>query len=217
MCEIFNFDKKFLFNFLLKQNKPILESTLLNALSNHHNFNFSRKDMYRFHFSLFNSLYEIKENECKIDYLLNIDTMRIRLIAVPNEGCLHYFDNTGAYCGLTRRHGNFCDAHEHSFKTASIPCFDSLREFYLNKENISYNQERIFKKIFNGFMLYSLNTKKVNEALDFFNIRKDEIGLIKKKYHLLAKKYHPDVSQDDGAMMKEINSHYQILNEIFGI
>ncbi|MBN1500150.1 MAG: hypothetical protein JW982_08345 [Spirochaetes bacterium] len=209
------FDEKFITDFLLKQPAPVMESVLLNAVCNQHKLTYIKKDLFYLHFSLFHALYKIKLSYGAFGYFLNIDTMRIRLLKLPESGCLFYHPEKGTYCGNDIYAGNSCKKHGTAGNADLY--FDILQEFYLNPENINFDNDRVFQKILRGYTFYSFNSGKVNDALAFFNIKKTEISKIKKIYHDLAKKHHPDVSSDNGEMMKKINYHYQILNELVSL
>jgi DnaJ-class molecular chaperone len=40
---------------------------------------------------------------------------------------------------------------------------------------------------------------------------------VKRKYHQLARAYHPDMKNGDDTLMKELNHSYQVLMEVFVI
>jgi DnaJ-class molecular chaperone len=63
-----------------------------------------------------------------------------------------------------------------------------------------------------------LNSKKVYQAADVFNLReKESLAEIQKKHRRLVKKWHPDQCQEDPQIcqqkIKELNKAYKIIKE----
>lgn len=189
---------------------------MLTYLTKNNNKESYSSKLYSYHFSLFHSLYEIKYRMGKKGYFLNIDTMRIRLIEVPKNGCTFYESEKGTYCANSESKQGFCEKHQKYRKNNDL-VFDLLRDFYLNKENIKFSEDKIFQKLYQGYMLYSLNKDKTDSAIKFFDLQILNSDNLKRKYHKLAKMYHPDKSIENLEKMKIINNHYQVLSEVLSL
>ena len=58
---------------------------------------------------------------------------------------------------------------------------------------------------------------KVTEAMAFMQLDAPlSLPQVKKKYKLLAKKYHPDISKKDATLFQKLSSAYQVLTEYLG-
>ncbi|HPA72792.1 MAG TPA: J domain-containing protein, partial [Spirochaetota bacterium] len=88
-------------------------------------------------------------------------------------------------------------------------------EFYLNPDNISFGMSPLIEKLARGIVVYSIRRGEVEAALRFFNMVHPSRRSLQKKYHELARLYHPDMVKGSDGMMKQLNSHYQILLEVF--
>jgi len=62
-------------------------------------------------------------------------------------------------------------------------------------------------------MVYAFRKGEVETALSFFNIARPTKRSIQKRYHELAKRYHPDRNDNDDSLMKRLNHSYQVLCE----
>lgn len=210
------FEENDVIDILINIEKPIMESRLIRLLKTEYNYNIpSSCNMFDLHFSLFNCLYRVKQKMGVLDYYLHLDPMRIRLIKIVN-GCCHYEAEKGNFCGKKKENDFYCNEHGKTSLNGEIYSL-IMQEFYLNEDNISFKQSKTFQKILKGYTSYALKPGIVKEALEFFEIKNPNKKLIKKKYHQLAKKYHPDLSSQSQNKMKMVNYYYNVLSEIFSM
>ena len=66
-----------------------------------------------------------------------------------------------------------------------------------------------------GVIVYAFHKGELDAAHRFFGLNKTDKNSIKHKYHVLAKKYHPDRHNGNDTHMKKLNHHYQILKEVY--
>jgi len=93
--------------------------------------------------------------------------------------------------------------------------FDVLLDFYTDPENITFGESDILNKLMSGIKVYCLKKSDIEDALKFFGIHKTSKKSITKRYRELAVKYHPDRCGGNEDMMKQVNSAYIILKEIY--
>jgi hypothetical protein len=207
-----------IYRFLISQYKPVMEIELLRHMTGRRRMPADREGLYALHFSLFHALYRLKQDAGGHGLYLHLDPMKIRLIRIPGTGrCHYYFSDTGSYCRRYAGDRSLCDLHAEDPENLKKPLFDPLYEFYINEDNISFGKNGILKKLMNGVILYSLRKGEVQRAIDCFGLQLPNKKSIKKKYRELAQCYHPDRRGGDDAMMKELNSSYQILLEVYAV
>ncbi len=142
--------------------------------------------------------------------------MRIRLVQIPGQGlCRHYDPVSGTFCGETTDR-DYCTEHEPEYAhyRNSMTC-DLLRDFYMDSENIAFEDTGLLHRIMKGIRIYGFRKRDVDRALEFFNIRKPGKKIITRRYRELAGIYHPDRCGGSEDMMKQLNSFYVILKDVF--
>lgn len=205
-----------LFRFLLEKQAPVMEGQIIKKVLRK-NYDFQDyRTLYELHFSLFHALYRLKLQAGISGYLLYIDPMRIRMVKLPADGCLHYYPEKGAFCPEARVKGYYCRFHApHEGRDSRTPVFDPLREFYLDAGNINYGEGEFLQRIMKGMKSYVFNRKDVEEALRFFDLYNPDRATLQRRYHQLAKLYHPDYRKGNDSQMKRLNVFYKILKEVF--
>jgi hypothetical protein len=210
-----NFETDDLFNILISCGAPIEEVDLLKILTGEKRLPSGRERLFELHFSLYHALYRLKFEAGAGGYYLHLDPMRIRLIQMPGPGiCHHYNPETGSLCGLDAGGALYCGLHQGPGTVGGL-YFDPLLDFYSNPDNISFGTSAILGKLLNGVIIYALRRGEVERALNVLGISRPTLKSIKKKYHELAKSYHPDLNNGDDSLMKELNHSYQILTEVY--
>ncbi len=215
--EILNVNQDYLFEFLKSAEGPLMEAVLLRAVFGDIKIDIKDENLYISHFSLYHALYNLKLSKGLDGYYFHLDPMRIRMIQISEKGrCTYYHADRGLFCGDFSGDANLCVNHkprdEKIYHSAS---FDILKDFYENPENINFGMDGILKKLSNGIILYSLRKGEVDSAKKFFGIEFPDRKIVVRKYRELAFKYHPDRNGGDEEKMRELNSHYQILREVF--
>ena len=211
------FDESELIKFLVSRDEPVSEAALLKRMTGRRYLSESREGLYKLHFSLYNLLYRFRGRALSKLYYLHLDPMRIRMLhrGQPDE-CVMYFPEEGRFCSMPAVNGGFC--RYHGWNTSDrfrYPVYDPMSEFYLNDENIAFGNSELLERLMRGIMIYSLKKGEIDAALAFFNISHPSRRLIQKRYHVLARQYHPDLLNGNDEMMKRLNSSYQVLREIF--
>jgi hypothetical protein len=210
-----DFETADIFNILLSRDAPIAEVDLLRIMTGTRRLPAGRERLFELHFSLFHALYSLKYEAGAGGYYLHLDPMRIRLIKTPDAGlCHHYLPENGRYCGMPVHDGYYCPLHHDPAMPGTVS-FDPLHDFYTNANNISFGTDSILGKLMNGVIIYALKRGEVEHALNFFGLSRPTLKKVKKKYHELAKSYHPDRNNGDDSLMKELNHSYQVLTEVF--
>ena len=215
--EILEINRQELFNYLLSATAPVIEAELIKKFSDLEKIPTSMVELYKFHFSMYHALHNLKQTAGKKGYYLHLDPMRIRLVHLPeNEKCCHYEPETGQFCGGKTEFNNFCIYHYKLYKdNLDRLRYDPLHEFYINEENISFGTEKILGKLMDGVICYSIKKGAVEKAKKFFNLEYPSKKTIIRRYHELAKSYHPDKQDGNDTLMKELNNNYQVLKEIY--
>jgi hypothetical protein len=215
--EILRVNQDYLFEFLKSADVPLMEAVLLRAVFGDVKIDIRDENLYIAHFSLYHALYNLKLTKGNEGYYFHLDPMRIRmLLAVERGRCGYYYPDKGIFCGDSSDDENFCT--DHKPRDQKIYCsasFDVLKDFYENPENVNFGMDAILKKLSNGIILYSLRKGEVDQAKVFFGIDYPDKKIVVKKYRELALKYHPDRNGGNEQKMRELNSHYQILREVF--
>jgi hypothetical protein len=194
-----------------------MEAALLRAVFGEINIDIKDENLYIAHFSLYHALYNLKLSNGNDGYYFHLDPMRIRMIQISSRGkCSYYHADRGIFCGDFSGDENFCLNHKpRDEKINRCVSFDILKDFYENPENINFGMAGILKKLSNGIILYSLRKGEVDQAKIFFGVEYPDKKLVVKKYRELALKFHPDRNGGNEEKMRELNSHYQILREVF--
>ena len=213
--ELIIISEDLLFNYLVNKDSPVMEFDIIK------HFLPGGSDQLQYtmfvkHFSIYHALYKLKFTAGLKGYYLHLDCMRLRLIHIQEQGlCRHYYPEKGHFCN-TSTTGNYCEQHESEYKDYHCSAtFDIMQDFYINPENIIFEDSEILHKLMSGIRTYCFKKKDVDEALDFFDIRKPGKKIITKRYRELAGKYHPDRCSGSEEMMKKINSAYMILKEVY--
>lgn len=208
-----------LFELLDCASVPYMEAVLIKKATGMPSIPIDRTELFEVHFSLFYSLYITKYRAGELGYYLHLDPMRIRMIKIPEENfCHHYFPDQGVFCSNKSAASKYCSSHDKMYHGQNKKLvYDPLEEFYSNTENIQFGKDDILEKLMNGVILYSMKKGAVEDALMLFKISRPTKKRIKKRYHELAKKQHPDKINGDDSLMKELNRSYQILMEVFVI
>lgn len=187
------------------QTEPVMETTLLRKLASGFAYPSNEEaSLFVLHFSLLNSLYGMKKDYGCLGYYIHIDTMRIRMLRFPDNGCLWYDETEGTFCGKP-------GCSEHKIEAGIKPDFST--SFYLNKDNINYESE-LNRDYINAVMYYGLHKKTVDEALDYFGIDSPDRDTVISRYRFLARKHHPDYGGNEESM-KNLNRYYSILKKCF--
>lgn len=203
--------------YLLGKDAPVFEAELLKFAADISSLPDTTEELFRVHFSLFHELYGIKYDPDSRGYYLHIDPMRIRMLPVPKNGsCCHFFPEEGNFCGNAVITGSYCTEHEPLYsESISQPSFDPLYDFYMNPENIVFGSSSLLQKLMNGVIIYAFRRGEIERSLEFFNLVKPTGMRIRKRYHELARKYHPDKHNGNEDLMKELNRSYQVLKEVY--
>ncbi len=211
------FDTGEIFTLLESFNRPVMEADLLRNVTGEQRIPSGREKLFELHFSFYHALYRLKQEAGSRGFYLHLDPMRIRLVQIPCAGTCHYYDpETGSHCGLDADGSTYCARHRIPDSNAAVS-FDPLYDFYTNPDNLSFGTSAVLEKLMKGVVVYALHRGEVERALDIFGLSRPSIKSIKKKYHALAKSYHPDLNEGNEIRMKELNHAYQVLMEVFAI
>lgn len=174
-------------------------------------------NLFSIHFSLFHSLYVLRQEKGLSGFYCHLDPMRIRIIPMPSDGsCSHYFPEKGTFCSLKAKYSSYCDIHERQYAGIEMKLqWDPLLEFYINPENIKFGNSKILEKLMNGIAIYAFRRGEVEKALEFFEIEYPRKAIINKRYRELALVYHPDKNGGDDSQMKDLNRFYSVLREVY--
>lgn len=194
---------------LLEADAPLPESLLLKELFALDRVPLSRRELFRYHFSLYHALYLLK-NEMT-SYYLHTDCMRIRLAAIPVTTCHFYDETTGSFCDNSIDDFSYCSIHrEHGINNRK-PVHDVLTSFYRNSSNITFSQFDMLWTIMDRVMAYGFHYQEYNEAMKFLGIRSLSKKELTRRYRHLARLWHPDLQRGDHEKMKKLNSMYALL------
>lgn len=213
------YNQELVASILLSSDRPLMETELLRLLQTYHTGN---ESLYLRHFSLYHVLYKLACEMGPLGYHFHGDCMRIRLIALPLNGCCHYCPEDGMFCGteiISAGEGKnifpYCRFHEEQYlKIWRSVVWDPLRDFYLNEENVSFGETELFRKIREGIMVYAFRKGEIERSLAIFGLERPDRKLVESRYRRLALKHHPDRGGSEKTMA-EINSAYNVLCEVF--
>ncbi len=205
-----------LFNYLFDQDSPVMELDIIKYFIPSNDSVIHQSTLFVKHFSVYHALYKLKTSAGLKGYYLHLDCMRIRMIHIPAQGlCRHYYPETGNFCNKPTE-SSFCGQHQEEYKDyRHSMIFDLLQDFYIDPENLAFEDSGLLKKIMNGISTYCIKKRDIDEALGLFEISRPGKNAIARRYRELAGKYHPDRYNDSGEMMKRINSAYMILKEVY--
>ncbi|HPS57521.1 MAG TPA: J domain-containing protein [Spirochaetota bacterium] len=205
-----------LFEYLVNLDGPVMEHDLIKNFLMAGTGAGHEHTLFVKHFSLYHALYKLKFSAGSEGYYLHLDCMRIRLVHIPGSGmCRHYDPESGAFCS-NDAHGDYCELHESGYVNyRSSMTFDFLQDFYCDRENITFGDSELLRRIMCGIRVYSFRRSDIDMALKFFGIHKPGRKIITMRYRELAGKYHPDRCGGSEEMMKRLNSSYMILKDVF--
>ncbi len=205
-----------LFDYLRERKLPVMEIELIRLFTG----GFPRdgeEALFQVHFSLYHSLYRLKEEAGSSGYYLHLDPMRVRMLRIPDEGCRHYLPEEGCFCREAVFDSLYCAGHAGGHGGEVYPFFDPVREFYLNPDNISFGNSHILKRLMRGIRVYGFRKGEIDDALDIFGLTRPNRRALQKRYHELARRFHPDSGNGNMIQMKRLNHAYNILKEVFVI
>lgn len=87
-----------------------------------------------------------------------------------------------------------------------------------NQQGFNFKDFENFQQQFRqGGFSHPSSLSELQDAKDFFGFTSEPTKEeIKKKYKLLARKYHPDINDHDDTMMKKLNHYKDILLKAYG-
>lgn len=212
-----------LFTFLLKEEPPVVETTLLreffpeNADSLR---NGSMLELYYKHFTLYHALYSLEMSLMDTSYFLYIKNIWIYLRVRPDPGFCSYFDEAaGDFCrNLCESGRQLCTFHneiERTLRRNGTMDVEHIRYFYLDPANRNRIDEKMLTSMIDTVHGYAQSFKEIDECLQLFGIDLDySVERLKERYRYLTKKYHPDVNDDSEATFKKITSGYNLLRQL---
>jgi len=215
--ELISYDMVSLRRHLERKTAPESEAALLKFTAGLPSLPSKQEDLFILHFSLYHALYRIKHQAGAEGWYLHLDPMRIRLIRTPGtDACHQYNADEGTFCPNAAVGFSWCMEHKKGHrKNRGSLSFDPLLDFYSNPENITFGKSDLLRKLMKGIRVYAFRKGEIDGALAFFNLGKPTRSMIQKRYHELAKKYHPDRNAGDDSLMKRLNQSYQVLCEVF--
>lgn len=214
--ELITISEDVLFEYLKEKDLPVMEYDIIKFIIPSDKENPDEHSLYVKHFSMYHALYKLKFSAGAKGFYLHLDCMRIKLIQIPENGlCRHYDPESGTFCG-TGTSGDYCALHKEKYahhKNSTV--FDYLQDFYTDRENITFGESDMLKKLMSGIRVYCTRRQDIDDALRFFGIHKPGKRLITNRYRELAGRFHPDRCGGDEEMMKKLNSSYMVLKEVF--
>ncbi|MCP4352577.1 MAG: DnaJ domain-containing protein [Desulfobacterales bacterium] len=205
-------DKENLKNFLLSLESPCYESTLLKiAFPGMDILNAHPLTLYQNHFLLFHLLYILQNDFYKEDKYLFVHFMRTFLVQYPEEGmCRFYEEHSGRFCCADCIQ-SYCDFHDKMIGNGELEEL-SVKYFYLDKQNFYNLDEETAVSFINGTWEILRNYKSFKKSYEILGIPEtSDMSLIKKKFRILAKQYHPDHGEKSHDKFNEINRAYRLL------
>ena len=215
--EMITMDLAALRHFLEEIAAPVAESILLKKAVGIDSLPGGHEELFALHFSLYHQLYRLKREAGADNWYLHLDPMRIRLVPVPGEGhCHSYLPEQGTFCPNDTEDSPWCAGHAGELaETAGALHFDPMLDFYTNPENISFGRSDLLRRQMRGVMVYAFKKGEIEAALDFFRITNPSRKKVQRRFHELAKEYHPDRNGGDDVLMKRLNHAYQVLCEVY--
>ncbi len=207
-------DKEILKKFLLSLESPCYESTLLKIVFPDMDIlNAHPLTLYQNHFLLFHLLYILQNDFYEENKYLFVHFMRTFLIQYPEEGvCRFYEENLARFCcaGCSQSK-NYCDFHHKMIGNNELEEL-SVKYFYLDNQNFYNLDEETAVSFINGTWEILRNYKSFKKSYEILGIPEtSDISLIKRKFRILAKQYHPDLGEKSHDKFNEINRAYQLL------
>lgn len=205
-------DRDELKSYLLSLRTPCYESSIMKIAFP--DFGIAGADplsLYRKHFVLFHMLYLLQDEFHSENKYLFIHFMRTFLADYPLPGkCRHYDEHAGGFCGADCA-GNHCDFH--SERTGDNELGElSDRYFYLDGKNFHKLDENTAGAFMEGtweLLAHYGDFKKSFAVLDL--PESADVNMVKRKFRILAKKYHPDHGEKSHEKFNEINGAYRLL------
>lgn len=200
--------------YLLSLKSPCYESELLKiAFPDMDIANASTLVLYQNHFILFHLLYILQNEFYKENKYLFVHFMRTFLASYPKHGICRFYDEySGHFCGaVCSSNEDYCDFHWKRMEDNAIEEL-SDRYFYLDKKNFYSMNEETINDFLNGTLDMLNHYDDYERSLKILDISvTPDINLVKKKFRLLAKKYHPDQGGQSNEKFNEINRAYRLL------
>ena len=214
--EIIPINEDELFDYLIQKNQPVMEFDIIKKFIPSENNDQVQQTLFVKHFSVYNALYNLKFSAGLKGYYLHLDCMRIRLIQIQEKDkCRHYDAESGQFCAEFTS-ADYCTQHLKQYENyRNSLSFDVLLDFYTDPENITFGESEILKKLMSGIKVYCLKKSEIEAALKLFKIHNPGKRNITARYRELAVMFHPDRCGGSDEMMKEINSAYTILKEVY--
>jgi len=213
-------DKEKIRDYLLSLKSPCYESTLLRIIFPEMNIlNENPLKLYQNHFILFHLLYRLQDEFYKENKYLFVHFMRIFLLDYPEPGkCRFYEELSGRFCNVPcNLNKNYCDFHFKKLGDTELEML-SVKYFYLDAENFYNLDEESAAAFIKGTWELLSNYKSYQKSFEILGIPEtSDIWIIKKRFRILAGKYHPDHGATSHMKFNEINNAYRLLLKLIPI
>ncbi len=200
--------------FLQNLTAPCYESRLLKvAFPECQLLDMDALSLYKYHFLLFHLLYVLQDEYALNDQYLHIHFMRIYLTDYPEEGVCRYYDDTlNTFCRAACNKGtDYCEFHFSQIGGMQMETL-SDRYFYLDTDNYDQFDAETAESFMNGAWEILAHHKKFQVSLQALDLPLSaDKQMIRNKFRMLAKKYHPDHGAESHDEFNKINRAYRFL------
>ena len=202
--------------FLLSRQTPCYESELMKVAFPE--MRIAESDplaLYKSHFILFHILYCLKDDFYEEHKYLHIHFMRTTLADYPPEGqCRFFEEHTGQFCGTPNRVGNHCEFHSKKIRENELDEI-SDKYFYFDRDNFFALDAETAKTFIEGTWEILSHYDEYQKSFRILDLPDSaNITDVKKKFRILAKKYHPDLGEKSHEKFNEINRAYRLLKRL---
>jgi hypothetical protein len=178
---------------LEEADQPLWESELLKAAwPGESQADWSPLELFRRHFALFATLYDLADGYLAADRYLHVHFMRTRLASLPPpETCAHWEAETGRFCALPLP----CAFHP----TDSRPVPADARGFYRNPANIAWMDESAATQVIGGAWQLLAGWPQAEAAWRTLELPAGSgRSRVKRRFRELARRTHPDLNPAAG-------------------
>jgi hypothetical protein len=172
--------------------------------------------LFRYHFYLYHYLHKlnIQLEQQHSPLRVGISLTFIKMLEREAGRCHYFYESDFLFCQNLLEENTFYCAHHLELFSHKLPQSQSLRNFYLYRENVEKISPEDIRQMIKKFHYYIQFHQQLENACRVLEVDLSvKPEYLKKKYYQKIRKFHPDLHPAmDRRFIQEINQSYEVLS-----